>query len=753
MPTEYRPYILGGNSRERCARTLRVGFVLFLLLMGGPPVAWSLSDEPLVASAESVPPAAVEGASEVRPSENVAIDEADESSKNGSDELGGAASSDELSERLPAATDVTDESTMDADDAVDASVDDPDDPGELVDARSKKERRRDAMRAEAAGKAAEAAARPELSDEEIAAHWPRRVHTFDEHSPYYTLGEYDWELTRRILQADQAIPEHTPKGKVICEIHYRPQDIFLPDEPFPLFFNKFHSTTRVSTVASAAPVEIGDEYSELLREDVRLEIQDPNNYSTVVVVPTTSAKNGCVELYVVTRDLWSLKAGVEPKLSGGVIEFLGVSLQETNFLGLNDTIGVDFVLEQGSWEIGPVWQADWFMNRNLYVSEQFRVIFDRERGGYEGTANTFKLARPLRSSWDRDAWYVQGHHRSARGRVYDGAAINQVSYVDPDSSETYLVDERWNDLRMEFEGGYTRSYGLKYKTLVTSGLFMDLRNAEPAPMDASIPESVLELFDEDRLPRSERAIGLHFRVEFYRNSYFHLTNYNSFAVSESYRRGLTLVSQLRYSEPIVGADVRFLEGEFGASYVAPLGEDALFSIGGLMGARLADEGLVDRRLELSTRLALPTGLAGRFVVRAWARYLGGDSANERFRVGATTSLRGYEGYAAEGYNAWLSNIEWRSNPVELLSLFFGAAAFLDVGSAWESGQYERTYASVGLGLRFFIPQAMSRPGSLDVAFPVGHGAWSTGMPSPVISLRFGHAFEPVERLNFEELWR
>ena len=729
MQTERCLRIFSGARRTPSVRWPRTGLFLLLFLMVATPLAWSIDGETPALPPPTTSSPTDEGASPSTRTESDASSDPDV-------EVGAAA---------PVAS--TTEESASAESALeDESVD-------LESERSRKAGRRAAARAEKSAKSVEELVLPELTEEEARVYWPRSVHAFDERSPYYTLGEYDWVLTRNVLRADRALPEHKPKGKVICEIHYRPQDIFLPDEPFPLFFNKLHATTRISTLASASPVEIGDEYSELLREDIRLELQNPAIYSTIVVVPTRSAEENCVDLYVITRDLWSLRAGFEPKLSGGAVEYLGISLQETNFLGLNDTIGVDFVLEQGSWEVGPLWEADWFMSRNLFISEQFRVIFDRERGGYEGTANTFKLARPLRSSWSKDAWYVQGHHRSARGRVFDGNGINQLTYTAPETNETYVIDERWNDLRVNIEGGYTRSYGLKYKTLVTAGLFLDLRNVEPAPMDATVPASVLLMFEDDRLPRSERASGLHFRLEFYRNRYFYLTNYNSFAASESYRRGVTLVSQLRYSEPMLGADVRFLQGEFGVSYVAPIGEDAMVSLAGVMGARLSAEGAVDRRLELSTRMALPTGGIGRFVVRGWARYLAADTANDRFRVGATTSLRGYEGYAAEGYNAWLANVEWRSKPVELLSLFFGLAAFLDVGSAWESGEYDRTYASVGLGLRFFVPQGMARPGSLDIAFPVGDGAWSSGMPSPVISLRFGHAFRPVERLNFAELWQ
>lgn len=587
--------------------------------------------------------------------------------------------------------------------------------------------------------------------QEAAVELPQSVSAFPESSPYRTLGDYDWNLVRLALQESGAAPEHEPSGSVICEVHYRAFDIFLPDEPFPLFFNKFHSTTRISTLAAAAPVQVGDDYSALLLEDVRTELKDPSVYSTIVVVPVASDEPNCVEVLVISRDLWSLRVGFEPRLSGGAIEYLALGVEETNFMGLNDTIGVNFILERGSWEIGPVWRTDWFMNRNLQISEEIRVIFDRERGGYEGLYNAFDLRRPLRSSWDKNAWYLTGYHRGGRGRVFGSSSIHRVEIDDPETGETWLVDERWNEMSLDVEAGYTRSFGIAFKNNLTFGAFMGLRNVSPAPMDDTIPESVLEIFREERLPRGERAAGLHTRWDFYQNAYTYLTNYASFEVAEPYRRGLKLYASLRYSEPGLGADVRFLQLEAGAGYLQPISYDSFVSVALLQGGRLDIDGVVDRRTEASLRLVLPTGWAGRFVARGWLRYNGNDHSNERFRLGATTSLRGYSGYAAEGPHAWVANLEWRSQPLEVLSIFVGGAAFLDVGSAWGDTHYETTYASVGVGIRFFIPQAMARPGSVDVGFPIGHGAWRRGMPAPMISLRFGQAFSPVENMSLEVL--
>src|SRR5690606_2798928 len=102
---------------------------------------------------------------------------------------------------------------------------------------------------------------------------------------------------------------------------YVPRDIFLPEDPFPLWLNAIHSTTRISTLLSATPIQVGQTYSTILIEDAEVELRDPTVYSAVVIVPVMSPASNCVDLYVVTRDLWSLRAAIDPQISGGVLEF------------------------------------------------------------------------------------------------------------------------------------------------------------------------------------------------------------------------------------------------------------------------------------------------------------------------------------------------------------------------------------------------------------------------------------------------
>lgn len=583
--------------------------------------------------------------------------------------------------------------------------------------------------------------------------WMQTPKGFPSTSPYHDLGDYDWKLTRRVLVEQEAVPVHDAEGIAICEVRFFPYDIFLPEEPFPLWLNKLHATTIESPLVRRTPIRSGDIYTALRREDARAQIFNPDVFSSVVIVPVESADDTCVDVFVITRDLWSLRVGFKPELAAGTLEKLELSIVETNFLGLNDTIGVGFAMDQGMWEIGPVWKPTWVLGANVDLVENFRLIFDREFGGYDGIRNELRIERPLRSSWDKDAWYVNSNVRHAHGRVFDGKRINTVRYSDAETGQSYDVDERWSELRLKLDGGYVRAWGLRYKTTLTVGAFIDLRSTAPVPMNDSIPDGVLTQFQKDRLPRSERAMGPLLKWAFYSNAYFHLTNYDRFEVSESYRKGIHLIAELRYSEIGLGADVRFVDGTVGARYVAPLGDDSFIEAATMGGIRWGANGFVDRRFELSSRVVMPSGPLGRFVARGWVRLLREDDGNTRFRIGAAHGLRGERGYVAEGRNAWLTNLEWRSKPVEVLSTFLGFAAFVDLGSAWERDEPARVYASLGAGIRFMAPQAMAVPAAIDISWPVGRKLWKAGLPAPVISLHFGQIFNPISEMNFEEFYQ
>lgn len=582
---------------------------------------------------------------------------------------------------------------------------------------------------------------------------PEHVSDFPKDSIYRTLTQFEWSLTRRVLEEEGVWPDQEAEGKEICEIHYSSWDIFLPEESFPVWLNKGHVRTKIEILKHRVPIHQGDEWTALLREEARKQIDDLKIYAVAAIVPVQHEDPGCIRVEVVTRDRWSITPDVDPKFSGGILESFEGYLVESNLLGTNNKLGVGFLLERGSWEIGPMTELDWLGGKNLKIAEEPRVIFDREFGGYEGISNTLRMERPLRTYLDKQGWYADTTFRTGRGRVFDKKDVLTHTYQDTDTGKSYTVDERWDELKIILEAAYMRSWGRERLHRLTTGAFMDLLHVNPAPMDDTIPDSVLDQLRQERLPRAERGLGPFVEYEYFQNSFFYIENYDTYGVSESYRPGFHFLARIRYSEPGLGANIRFTDATVGASYLLPFGADGFVDVGTMGRLRWDPSGVVDRRFEAATRLVTPTGLAGRFVYHGWVRLLDHDTSNTRFRLGATEGLRGVSGFAAEGRNAWTSSIEWRSKPWEVLSIYLGFAAFLDAGSAWERGDDRTTHMSVGFGIRIMPPQLISAPVSIDFGWPTDAQSWSGKFPMPAISVRYGQQFNPVnDLLDIDEFW-
>jgi outer membrane protein assembly factor BamA len=138
-------------------------------------------------------------------------------------------------------------------------------------------------------------------------------------------------------------PEDTleSQGAVIGDIQVHVGDVFDPSDPEEdrrlfLLANKLHRTTRESVILNQLLFRSGDRFSKrLLEESERILRQDRYLYDAEIR-PVRYAGNR-VDLEVVTRDVWTLNAGVNLGRSGGVSS-TGFQLQDTNLLGTGKSV-------------------------------------------------------------------------------------------------------------------------------------------------------------------------------------------------------------------------------------------------------------------------------------------------------------------------------------------------------------------------------------------------------------------------------
>jgi outer membrane protein assembly factor BamA len=136
-------------------------------------------------------------------------------------------------------------------------------------------------------------------------------------------------------------PALESRGAVIGEVVVRVGDVFDPSDPQEdrrafRVVNRLHRNTREGVIRNQLLFKSGDRYSRrTLEESERLLRKDRYLYD-VQIRPLRYDGNR-VDVEVVTRDVWTLNAGVGLGRSGGE-NSVHVDLQDTNLLGLGKSL-------------------------------------------------------------------------------------------------------------------------------------------------------------------------------------------------------------------------------------------------------------------------------------------------------------------------------------------------------------------------------------------------------------------------------
>src|SRR5262249_48803363 len=129
--------------------------------------------------------------------------------------------------------------------------------------------------------------------------------------------------------------------------------------------------------------------------------------------------------------------------------------------------------------------------------------------------------------------------------------------------------------------------------------------------------------------------------------------------------------------------------------------------------------LSDASLVASGNIVTPRLGFGRVVVssRVQSRYR--NYLNRATYLGGNSRLRGYPTNFLVGKDTFSYNLEYRTRPLEILSCELGAAAFYDVGDAFDGFENMHPKQAVGAGVRILFPQLDRYVLRFDVGVPVG----------------------------------
>ncbi len=503
------------------------------------------------------------------------------------------------------------------------------------------------------------------------------------------------------------------RGAVIGDIVIRAGDVFdptKPDEDRWVFrmANRLHRTTRDPVIDNLLLVRPGDPYSRRLLEESERLLRATRYLYDAQIVPVAYRDNR-VDLEVITRDVWTLTAGVGLSREGGE-NATSVQLQDTNFLGTGRDVELQHTtdVDRDTTEL---------KYRDLAVlgSRASLEMWVAERS--DGDLQRMELERPffaLDTRWGAGLFYRDEDRVDS---LYAGGEV-----IDRFRQEQLFV-ELYGGRSAGLAGFDGRAAG-RWRT----GFTYDRRQFGQAPK---------EFYPEDpptELPVTDRTLAYPWLgYEWIEDRYIEVSDVDQLERTEDLFAGTRVGARIGYSpEALAGDRDRVIaRADFASGWKPGPGSLLLVSAGasGRWAGSAGHENVIG-------------GVAARYFRRTFGRHLlyvsfGADAvdrldSDEQLLLGGDNGLRGYPLRYQAGDRRLLLTLEQRFyTDWHLFRLVHvGGAVFADIGRAWyedgvpKSEEDRDPYltgwlSDVGFGLRL----ASSRSGQgamihLDVAFPL-----------------------------------
>lgn len=533
------------------------------------------------------------------------------------------------------------------------------------------------------------------------------------------MSDYEWHLVQAALEARglELLTDDQASGKTVEAIVVSTEEVFTAEDLYPNWANALHVVSHPDVIAREVLLEPGEPYvAELAAESAR-NLRGPQVLTVAQVLPVRGSTPGKVKILVVTKDLWSLRTNLNFLVVGDVIDFLSVSLTETNFLGLHKQAGLVGRLEQDTVSLGEFLVDRRAWGSRIGVSESAHVIFNRDSGKIEGFRGGLSVGQPLYSLRQRWGWSVTATGVTEIGRFFQGADLHVLD--DPDTPEDEAMPFVWRTEGLDVDASVVRSFGLKFKRNLSLGYRLTYESYAYGDSDADrrrFEPHLVDLFERSFLPRSELVSAVYAQVDLFEARYLSLRNLETYALPEDFRFGPLLMARLSHADPAIGSNARFERLGTTAVYRWLLfeppdgnpGRDGdVFSAALGYDTRIEGAELFDNEIQASLRNYSPVFAAGRLVVQSSLTYRFNDLSNATNTLGADSGLRGYPSALFFGASKVAGHVEWRTLPVAFYSFHLGGAAFYDAAGVSDRSDWSDliVYHGAGLGLRLLNPVA------------------------------------------------
>lgn len=482
----------------------------------------------------------------------------------------------------------------------------------------------------------------------------------------------------------------------IGEIRVVARTIFDPEKPGEdkwvfRMADRLHRTTRPEVIRRQILLEPGDPYSpEAVAESERL--LRANRYLYEAEIRPVPAGDGVIDLEVVTRDVWTLRAGVSFNRAGGE-NSTDFTLQDSNFLGT----GKDLTL----WRISNVDRTSTLFRYRDPGLFGTRTQLELSAADYsDGGSRRFEIERPF---------YALDARRAAGFKVYTYDRVDSL-YELGEIVQKIAHTREQVEAYVGFSEGF--AHGASRRWLI--GFNRDLDKFEYPPGGDSTP-----------LPPVNRLFTYPWiGFEYVEDGFVTERQLDQIQRTEDLNLGTQAQARVGWSTAALGAERDHLIASTKVTTGWRPGARQLllaaFEGGSRWGSRGRENFLVGGHL--------------RYYLRDFGNsvlYLAAEGAlseeldpETQLLLGGDTGLRGYPLRYQAGDRRWLLQLEQRvfSDRELFHVLHLGGAVFYDVGRAWfKEGFFEEqpVLQDVGLGLR--LGSSRSSSGAMvhiDVAFPL-----------------------------------
>ncbi|MDQ3263446.1 MAG: hypothetical protein M3Y59_07285 [Myxococcota bacterium] len=530
---------------------------------------------------------------------------------------------------------------------------------------------------------------------------------------------YEERLIGWGLELHGRMIDPAPEGKVIEEIVIASEDIVAATDPYPQLLNALHVKTRPIVVERELTLEVGQPYAAMAAQESERNLRRLFILAVARVVPVQGSAPDRVGVLVVTKDLWSIRLNSEFSLvQGSLLQYLRLRPTEQNFLGFNQQLSLDFELRLDTIGLGQIFTMRRAFGSTWLLSESARVLFSRETMKPEGTIGQVVAQEPLTSLSDPSAAQVRVFWDLRRRRLFRGGEIWQLPFPNaqaPSAFVPFVYDLR----NVGADASYTRSLGSWVKLDLTGAVAGYSRRYTP-PAESNLSAEQQDWFGCNGLPRSEDGTLLIASARVYTSHFRVLRDIETFGLSEDYQLGPNASLTARWSEPALLSPQRYLEVGATARYRL-YSHDNLLTLSAGAGTRIVDRApgcglqgpFVNNRLAVELYNVSPPVWIGRFALRAVVEFRDNDLSRTPLTLGGSNGLRGADAEQYLGQNLAMVNFEYRTRPVEILTLHAGLVLFVDAAAAFPETAWVR---SVGLGLRLLFPQFDKESLRIDIGY-------------------------------------